>query len=138
MYAKIYPDGRWVAHDSNASGRMQVYVRPFIPPGSQGPAGVQWQVSTSGGVMPIWRPDGKELYYIDPSGAMMAAPIIVNGSTLEPGKPVRLFSTRIVGGGGRTQGPHYDVAGDGRFLINMVLDDRAAPITLLMNWRPPS
>ena len=50
---------------------------------------------------PIWRPDGKELYYIDPSGAMMAAPIIVNGSTLEPGKPVRLFSTRIVGGGGR-------------------------------------
>ncbi len=63
--------------------------------------------------MPIWRPDGKELYYIDPSGAMMAAPIIVNGSTLEPGKPVRLFSTRIVGGGGRRThtGRQYDVAG---------------------------
>jgi hypothetical protein len=83
---------------------------------------------------PVWRPDGKELYYIDPSGAMMAAPIVVTGSTLEPGAPVRLFPTRTIGGFGR----QYDVARDGRFLINTVLDDVPAPITLLMNWRPPS
>jgi hypothetical protein len=56
-------------------------------------------VSTAGGVFPVWRPDGKELYYLNSAGAMMAAPITVTGATLEPGTPVVLFPTRIVGGG---------------------------------------
>ena len=69
---------------------------------------------------------------------MMAAPIRVTGPTLEPGTPVRLFHTRIAGGSVDTgQGRQYDIAPDGRFLINMVLDNAAAPITLLTNWRPP-
>jgi hypothetical protein len=38
-------------------------------------------VSTSGGTYPVWRPAGKELYYLSPAGAMMAAPITVTGST---------------------------------------------------------
>ena len=68
---------------------------------------------------------------------MMAAPITVSGSTLEPGAPVLLFPTRIVGGGvDLLQGRQYDVAPDGRFLINTELDTAAAPITLLMNWNP--
>ena len=84
-----------------------------------------------------WRPDGKELYYLNPAGAMMAAPITVTGSTLEPGAPVVLFPTRIFGGGvDAQQGRQYDVAPDGRFLINTVLDERRAPITLLQNWNP--
>jgi hypothetical protein len=80
----------------------------------------------------------KELYYLNPAGAMMAAPITVTGSTLAPGAPVRLFPTRIVGGGVDAQlGRQYDVAPDGRFLINTVLDrGGAAPITVLMNWNP--
>ena len=70
----------------------------------------------------------------------MAVPITVTGSNLEPGAPVVLFPTRITSGGvdnaqGR-QGRQYDVAPDGRFLINTVLDDAASPITLLMNWTP--
>ena len=97
------PDGRWVAYQSNESGRSEIYVRPFVPPGAAGTAagaaGGQWQVSTAGGIYPVWRPDGKELYYLNPAGAMMAAPITVAGSTLEPGAPVVLFPTRIVGGG---------------------------------------
>jgi hypothetical protein len=68
---------------------------------------------------------------------MMAAPITVTGSTLAPGAPVVLFPTRIVGGGGDQPQPRqYDVAPDGRFLINTELDSAAAPITLLMNWNP--
>ncbi len=142
------PDGRWVAYMSNESGRMEIYVRPFVPPGAAGTlrlrsgqaaeaTGGQWQVSTAGGVFPMWRPDGKELYYLDPAGGMMAAPITVTGSTLEPGAPVVLFPTRIVGGGvDAQQGRQYDVAPDGRFLINTELDSAAAPITLLMNWNP--
>jgi hypothetical protein len=141
-YGTFSPDGRWVAYQSNESGRQEIYVRPFVPPGgagaAAGTAGNQWQVSTAGGISPRWRPDGKELYYLDPAGAMMAAPITVTGATFAPGEPVRLFPTRIFGGGEDIQlGRQYDVAPDGRFLINAVLDAAAAPpITLLQNWRP--
>lgn len=67
----------------------------------------------------------------------MAAPMAVTGATLEPGRPVALFPTRIVGGGtDLTVGKNYDIARDGRILINTVLDEATAPITLLMNWQP--
>ena len=60
------------------------------------------------------------------------------GTTLDPGAPVALFQTRILGGGADAQqGRQYDVTRDGRFLINTVLDDVSSPITLLMNWKPP-
>jgi serine/threonine protein kinase/Tol biopolymer transport system component len=134
------PDSRWVAYQSNETGRSEVYVRPFVPPGATGTAAAttgQWQVSTNGGIMPLWRADGKELYYINPDGAMMAAPITVTGNSVEPGSPVMLFPTRIYGGGVDLQvGRQYDVTADGRFLINTVLSEIAAPITLLQNWSP--
>jgi hypothetical protein len=93
-----------------------------------------------GGIFPKWRPDGRELYYIAPDGKLMAVPITVSGQTLEPGPPVALFATRIVGGGtDNNQGRQYDVSRDGRFLINTILDDAStSPITLLLNWKPPS
>lgn len=87
--------------------------------------------------MARWRPDGKELYYLYPEGAMMAAPIAVVGIALEPGAPVMLFPTRIVGGGVVVQiGRQYDVAPDGRFLINTELPGDAAPITLIQYCNP--
>ena len=86
VHGVFSPDGRWVAYESDASGRDEVYVRPFVPPspqasadtsalsrdaaadtlrpGSGQAAGGQWQVSTAGGVYPAWRSDGKELYYL--------------------------------------------------------------------------
>ncbi len=133
-------DGHWVAYTSNESGRDEIYIQPFAAPAASGaaasPAAGQWQVSTAGGVFPRWRSDGKELYYIGPSGEMMAAPITATGTTLEPGAPVALFPTRILGGGvDNGQGRQYDVTRDGRFLINTVLDD-ASSITLIQNWNP--
>jgi eukaryotic-like serine/threonine-protein kinase len=144
------PNGRWIAYMSNESGRQEIYVRPFAPVGSvrqeveanrgavhEAQAWGQWQISNSGGIHPAWRPDGKELYYLNPSGTMMAVPIAVSGDTIEPGAPVTLFPTRILGGGADIQlGRQYDVAPDGRFLINTVLDTAAAPITLIQNWQP--
>lgn len=60
-------------------------------------------------------------------------------TTLEPGPPVALFPTRIFcGGADNGQGWQYDVAHDGRFLINTVLDNAASPITLVQNWKPPA
>jgi len=135
------PDGRWVAYASNESGRFEIYVRPFQGASATAPrtASGQWQVSTTGGIWARWRPDGKELYYIAPDGKMMAAPIEVSGTTLNAGAPVALFQTRIVGGGTNIDlGRQYDVASDGRFLINTVLDDVPSPITLLQNWNPPA
>ena len=83
---------------TNRGGRRSTCGRLFRPAAAgtaAGAAGGQWQVSTAGGIYPVWRPDGKELYYLNPAGAMMAAPITVTGSTLEPGAPVVLFPTRI-------------------------------------------
>ena len=135
-------DGRWVAYLSDELGRPNVYVRQFAAVAAvaaaeaSSPVG-QWQVSKAGGIFPVWGPDGKELYYLNPEGALMGAPITVTGATLDTGAPVALFPTRILGGGvDVNQGRQYDVAPDGRFLINTVLDDAATPITLVMNWNP--
>jgi hypothetical protein len=120
---------------STESGRWEIYVRPFS--GAAPAVGSQWPVSTAGGITPRWRSDGRELYYVAPDGKLMAVSIAVSGSTLECGPPVALFQTRIFGGGtDATIGPQYDVSDDGRFLINTVLDDANAPITLIQNWDP--
>ena len=80
------------------------FVRPFVPPGAVGTtAAGQSQISTVGGIMPAWRSDGKELYYVNPAGELMAAPIAITKAVLEPGTPVRRFPTRIVFGGGDVQ-----------------------------------
>jgi hypothetical protein len=69
----------------------------------------------------------------------MASAIAVKGAALEPGVPAVLFQTRIWGGGTNANNKQqYDVASDGRLLINIATEDAAAsPITLLMNWKPP-
>lgn len=140
-YGAFSPNGRWLAYQSNESGRPEVYVRPFIAPGTApttpGEREAQWQVSTAGGVHPTWRPDGREIYYLDPVGTMMAAPVTVAGAAFEAAEPATLFATRVLGGGrDAQQRRQYDVAPDGRFLVDTVLDEASAPITLLMNWQP--
>jgi serine/threonine protein kinase len=124
------PDGKWVAYQSNESGRNEVYVRPFPGPGGQ------WHVSTGGGTSPRWRADGKELYYLAPDNKLIAVSVMVLGAAFTPGTPETLFQTRIASA---VQRPQYDVARDGRFLINTELNDASAePIHLLLNWRPPA
>ena len=127
------PDGHWVAYGSDESGRREIYVRPFPGPGGQ------WQVSTAGGKEPRWRPDGKELYYIAPDSRLMAAPIASSGTALQPGLPTALFQPRIAFGGtpNALYRQQYDVAPDGRFLINVSVEEAtAAPITVITNWNP--
>jgi WD40-like Beta Propeller Repeat len=126
------PDNRWMAYQSNESGRFEIYVRPF--PGGTG----QWQVSTAGGAGPRWRADGRELYYLAPDGRLMAVPITTHGATFEPGTPVALFSPRIASSR-ETPLPQYSVAADGRFLINMTVENAPSPpITLIQNWKAPA
>jgi len=129
--AELSPDGRWVAYQTNESGRFEIVVQPFPDPGGK------WPVSTGGGAAPRWRADGKEIYFLAPDATMMAAPVSVSGPTFEAGTPVRLFPTRVFAGGSPTNRPQYAVARDGRFLINQSANEATAtPITLLMNWTP--
>ena len=69
----------------------------------------------------------------------LAAPIVVAGTALEPGLPTALFQPRIALGGAAVSGrrQQYDVAPDGRFLINVnTADATAAPITVIEHWNP--
>jgi len=127
---RFSPDGHWVAYVSNQSGQQDIWVRPFPGPGGE------WQVSSGGGGQPRWRRDGQELYYIAPDGKLMAVPVTIKGAVFERGSPAPLFGTRIAVGAAR---PQYDVAADGRFLINVTTEGAAtSSITLLQNWKPPA
>ncbi len=131
------PDVRWVAYDSNESGRFEVYVQAFPGPGWKG------LISTAGGSSPRWRRDGKELFYLASDGTMMAVPVraAVDNQSLEVGTITPLFRAPIVFGGlapppGNPR-QQYDVAADGlRFLINVTVDDvTVPPITIVLNWQ---
>jgi Tol biopolymer transport system component len=141
-YPAFSPDGGWVAYQSRVSGTIEVYVKRFFVPGETGTLAAAEHspvlVSTSGGTQPTWRADGQELYYLNPEGAMMAVPLTVTDAAFVPGTPQTLFSTRIWRRGQDVQqGRQYEVAADGRFLINTELDtDVGVPITLIQNWNP--
>ena len=108
-------DGRWVAYDSNESGRMEVYVRPF-------PAveGIRSRVSRNGGTRPVWSHDRRELYYIEGTQRLMAV-TLQPGASFSAGRPQLLFEKSYeLATGGWT----YDVSLDGqRFLMLKAVDD---------------
>jgi Tol biopolymer transport system component len=130
LWGQFSPDGRWVAYQSNETGRFEIYVRAF--PG----ADRRTLVSTGGGVYPRWSHDGKELYYIAPDARLMASPIRTTTMTIEAGVPSALFQTRKAGRGLNviSGGHQYDVSPDGRFLVSVEEESTAMPLTLVMNW----
>jgi serine/threonine protein kinase len=132
LWGQFSPDGRWVAYQSNETGRYEIYVRAFPVRGGPIP------VSTAGGVYPRWSRDGKELYFIAPDAKLIAVPMHTSANTAEAGVPMTLFQTQRLGGGMNViaRGHQYDVTVDGRFLVNVDSDSSADPITLLLNWKP--
>jgi len=123
------PDGHWIAYTSNESGLGEVYVIPFPPT----PGGGRWRASTGGGVMPRWRRDGKELFYISLDSRMMAVDVTTS-PVFQSGNPHELFQTDIIDTGIRTGPMSWDIAPDGRFLIisETSID---ATITVVLNWQ---
>jgi Tol biopolymer transport system component len=122
------PDSKWLAFESNESGRYEIYVQAFPK------AGARTVVSTDGGMQPRWSPDGQELYYVTPDARLMAVALHVRDeATMEAASPVPLFQTRI--NGARTGGSimEYDVSRDGRFLMNTVVEQAGEPLTLILN-----
>ena len=118
------PDGRWLAYESDGSGRKEVYITPF-PTG-----GAQYQVSTSGGERPVWRHDGKEIYYRE-GLRIMAVEVNTKTSPVEFSSPKALFELAS----GNLNGRYYDVAPDGRFLTNTSpLAKKEQSFSLVVNW----
>jgi Tol biopolymer transport system component len=128
------PDGRWVAYQSNETGRFEIYLQPFPGPGRREP------ISTNGGAQVRWRRDGRELFYIALDGRLMSVPIrpAPDAQTVHIGAAVPLFATHV---GGAVQGAdrqQYVVSPDGqRFLMSVVPEDaNPAPISVILNWQP--
>jgi WD40-like Beta Propeller Repeat len=132
--AQFSPDGRWIAYESNESGRFEVYAQAFPTSGGK------WQISTNGGAMARWGRDSKELFYVGLDGRLMATPITVasGGGALQPGTPVPLFMTHIGGAVQGTNRHQYMVSPGQRFLMNSITEEATSPITVILNWRPKS
>jgi eukaryotic-like serine/threonine-protein kinase len=130
---RFSPDGRWVAYVTNESARYDVYVRPFSPdPVGQGisSAGGKWLISENGGSSPMWRQDGKELYYIDLDGKLMAVSVTA-GSDFQAGVPRVLFQAPIGVSGGR-----WAPSPDGRRFLFLVPEaPGAVALTVVLNWQ---
>jgi dipeptidyl aminopeptidase/acylaminoacyl peptidase len=120
--ARLSPSGKWLAYQSNESGRYEVYAQTFPKPGGK------WQVSTNGGERPVWRRDGKELFYISADGKIMVVEV-TGGLNFERGVPKPLFEVRL------NAEAWFDVSKDGRFLIPVQVEQAAsAPMTVVVNW----
>jgi eukaryotic-like serine/threonine-protein kinase len=122
MEAVFSPDGKWIAYQSEESGRYEVWAQAY-------PEGPKIQISTDGGSGPMWRGDGRELFY-QTQTEMIAVPVL-DQNPLRVGRPTPLFAHAK----GLEPARGYDVSQDGqRFL----LIDKAAGIRsrlhLVLNW----
>jgi serine/threonine protein kinase len=123
---RFSPDTRWLAYCSDESGRREIYITTF--PELEG----KWQVSTAGGDHPLWRRDGKGIFYISPSGMLVETAIAVVEGGLQFGEESPLFSYQGARGGEYT----YAVSSDGnRFLVLQPRNRSTANrLSLIQNW----
>jgi len=125
VYPVISPDGRWVAYESDETGRSEIYVRSF--PGT----GRRWRISHEGGMRPFWTRDGTEIVYLSASRKMMATAIDYEGNELEPGETTELFTP------GSLVYPRTPyVSPDGEQFIYPTIQSGSEQdvVTLIFNW----
>ena len=125
-FPSLSADGKWMAYQSNESGRREIYVTAF--PGG----GAKWQVSNNGGTSPKWRRDGQELFFLDAADTVNAVDVNTSAGAPRLGAPHGLFQAVGIQ---RDFGP-FDVTGDGKkFLVNSGnLKEGSDPLTLVLNW----
>jgi len=115
---------RWVAYQSDETGRNEVYIQAFPEP--RGPI----PISTGGGQYPAWGAGGHELLYVSPENKLMAVSLKLGANSVEPSTPRVLFSLATVD----NEIPPYDVAPDGRFLVRATTGQAGQPLTVIVNW----
>jgi Tol biopolymer transport system component len=119
---RLSPDGRWVAFQSNETGRNEVHVQRFLSESAR------TRVSTTGGRRPIWSRDGRELYYVAPDNWLTSVSVQNGPETIVVGRATPLFQLP-------PGNDEYDVSLDGRFVVPVVTKAQD-PITVVLNWRP--
>ena len=120
----LSPDGHWLAYDSIESGSPEVYVVPF-----GGGAG-KWQVSPSGGGIPQWSGDGKELYYLDATSSIQAVTVKQAGGALQFSAPQTLVSRLTI-----LSIPFFSVTPDGKkILVSRVAQQVSPSVTVVTNF----
>jgi Tol biopolymer transport system component len=129
------PDGKWIAYESDKTGRFEIYIRPFPGPGTDTPASIE------GGTHVRWNANGKELFYIAADDRLMAVPIRLSatGDVVEPSTPVPLFAANVGSAATNTNRQLYAVAPDAQsFVLNTVAGETPSnsPITVILNWKP--
>ncbi len=130
----LSPDGRWLAFTSSSSGRMEIYVCPF-PAARDG----LYPISSDGGTEAEWSHDGRQLFYRNGVGEMMAVDV-TTGSTFSAGAHHRLFDAR--GYAANFQSHFYAVMpGDRRFVMVRPVEGSAtaaapARLVLVRDWLP--
>jgi Tol biopolymer transport system component len=126
LWPVFSPDGRFLAYQSNESGRQEIYVQSFPGPGGK------WQVSSTGGTEPHWRADGKELYYRSADQKLMAVDV-TTGATFEAGVPKALFGVHLENGLARNR---FLPSRDGQrfLLVATPARESMTPTTVVLNW----
>jgi hypothetical protein len=127
--ARVSPNGRWIAYSSDETGRPEVYIQRFPEPGER------IGVSSGGGAQPVWRRDGRELFYVDLDRHLMSVPV-ETGAHISAGRPQSLFQLPSYGFdvfyGVRN---FYDVAPQGERFLVLTRDEReAASLTVVTNF----
>ena len=123
--ADFSPDGKWIVYIGPGTIAFRdVFIQPFPGPGPR------IQVSVAGGAQPRWSRDGREVFYIAPDSRMMAASF--DPQKRVAGAPRVLFQTRIVAPAFVDH--QFDIAPDGRFLINSLRSGNSSPLTLFTGW----
>jgi eukaryotic-like serine/threonine-protein kinase len=123
--AELSPDGKWIVYQSDESGQNEIYVREF-PESSR-----KWLITSGGGLMPAWRGDGREIFYVSPAGKMMAV-------AFTPGQEVETKPPEVLFDAGVRLHPirQYDVTPDGsRFVLNRIDQAPSQPLVLITNWK---
>jgi Tol biopolymer transport system component len=135
---RIAPGGKWIAYQSNETGRFEVYVRPF-------PSGAgKWLISGDGGGFPSWRSDGREIFYLTRNlQQLVAVETNARGSVFEIGAARELFAenTAAFSSGGGHPYSNYAPSADGqRFLVarSANRDNGPSAIAVVVNWQQTS
>jgi WD40-like Beta Propeller Repeat len=125
--AQFSSDGRWIAYNTNESGRHEVFVTAF--PSTSEP----WQVSHDGGMQPVWRQDGRELYYLGLDGVLISVAVQAAARPLFS-SPTRLFDTGLASPSPDIE--QYAASSDGqRFLILKPLNSNVRnSVGVILNW----
>jgi hypothetical protein len=134
-FGQVSPNGHWLTYAASEKGTgdtWDVFVQSFPMPSQ-----FKSKVSKDRGASPRWSHDGSEIFYYGIDGRLMAVPVVSRGSGLEFGAIAPLFEASLLGGPApiiplRQQ---YDVASDGRFLLNVPVEPTAdQSLTVVVNW----